>query len=92
MSQTPPDLLNLIEQARMLIPRLEKLTPDSSYAHHASGCRRNLLRIVDQFERTPEGHEYPFEVPVLEHALDFSYDVLEKAAKETPADDEGAPR
>ncbi|NIR62659.1 MAG: hypothetical protein GWO10_02400 [candidate division Zixibacteria bacterium] len=80
---------NLIHQARMVIPRLEKLTPDSSFAHQASGCRRNLLRIVDQFDRSPAGTDWSLEAPKLEHALEFSYQILEKAAKEMPADDEG---
>ncbi len=75
---------NLIKQAELLIPRLEKLTPDSSWAHRASGCRRALLRLAKCLEadRYPAPQTRAADLENLQKAIDQSFDILNRAAKE----------
>jgi len=68
----------LIHQAKIAIPRLEHLLPDSVYAHRASGCRRNLLRLLS----TEEHDLADFDETRLQYALDVSFAILEQAAKD----------
>jgi hypothetical protein len=39
-------LENYLALAQMLIPRLERVTPDSSWSHRAIGLRRSLLHLT----------------------------------------------
>jgi len=41
---------NLVKQVYLIVPRLERLAPDSVFAHQASGCRRELLRLAKKLE------------------------------------------
>jgi hypothetical protein len=77
----------LLKQAQMLIPRLERLTPDSSWAHRASGCRGSLLRLSQRVEahgmlgqrlKPEEAHD----LAALEQALNLGFFILREAARE----------
>jgi hypothetical protein len=75
--------LFLLDQAALLVSRLERLSADSIWAHRASGCRGALLKWIDQFETTP-----PRQVPDwdgLAFLVDWGFDLLEKAAREMAA-------
>lgn len=76
MSPYSDQLANLIKQAKLIIPRLEKITPDSSWAHRASGCRGTLIRLVTDSE------ENAADTDLLWQALEQSYYLLEQAARE----------
>ena len=81
----------LIEQARLLAARLERLTPDSPWAHKASGCRGTLLRLIERLERglhlqspsrrTPTPPK-PADLLALEAAIQHGFQILESAAKD----------
>jgi hypothetical protein len=62
-----------IYQANLAIPRLERIAPDSSWAHRATGVRRTLLRLID---------EHPPDNERLHAVLLQGFDLLEKAAKD----------
>jgi hypothetical protein len=76
MSPNSDQSANLIKQAKLIIPRLEKITPDSSWAHRASGCRGTLIRLVTDNE------DNAADTVLLWQALNQSYYLLEQAAKE----------
>lgn len=82
-SQPPLASEALLKQARLLAGRLEKITPDSSWAHRASGHRRVLLRYLRLFDR---GQVFPDgiakERQLLEAALISGFAILERAAQE----------
>ena len=81
---------NLVKQAELIIPRLEKITPDSSWAHKASGCRGSLIRLIELkggasgSTRTvrDESIRLDDDFSVLKNALERSYEILEGAAAE----------
>lgn len=77
----------LLKQAQMLIPRLERLTPDSSWAHRASGSRGSLLRLSQRIDaysasgqapRVEEAHD----LAMLEEAITQGFRILSEAARE----------
>ncbi len=73
----------LIQQARLLVQRLERLSADSLWAHRASGYRASLLKALDQAERPdlpPEEREAAEEH--LQFLIDKGFILLEKAARE----------
>ena len=81
----------LVKQAKLIIPRLEKITPDSSWAHKASGCRGSLIHMLElQGEsgglRTNAEHDSikmnEGNLIVLKNSLDRSFEILEGAAVE----------
>lgn len=79
-----PEEERLLRLAMMLAPRLERLTPDSSYAHQASGCRRSLLRISARLIAAEKGSE-PLSYQVLEeltHALNKGFEIIQAAGRE----------
>ena len=41
---------HLLEEAKMLVERLERISADSVWAHRSSGLRGALLRLIDQME------------------------------------------
>ena len=47
MTSTVPD----DKLIRMLLPRLERISADSYWAHRASGVRGALTRLLDQIDR-----------------------------------------
>jgi len=81
----------LVKQARLVLPRLEKITPDSPWAHKASGCRGSLIHMVELQEessgsRTNAGNRpnqlNDGDLIVLRNALERSFDILEGAVAE----------
>ena len=62
-----------IRQAHIMIPRLERILPDSSCAHRATGLRRTLMRLI---------LESPPNLQRLQEVVHRGYDVLEEAARE----------
>ena len=70
---------HLLKQVALIIPRLEKITPDSHWAHQASGCRRAILRAAEGVSR--EEFELD-EVKRLEYTLQAGFRILEAAAVE----------
>lgn len=73
----------LVRLATLLIPRLERLTPDSSFAHQASGCRRSLLSISHRVAASPDIPEFrEEELHALAYALEVAFDILVGAAHE----------
>ena len=73
-----------IEQGRMLVMRLEKLSPDSRWARRASGARGNLLKLLDELqEKMDQGQVVqPPDIQRLESLIYFGFFILEKAARE----------
>jgi hypothetical protein len=83
--QKPASLL--LKQAQMLIPRLERLSPDSSWAHRASGCRGTLLRLSLRLDprlklNLEPGHDEGTDLVTLEHALNQGFQILTEATRE----------
>lgn len=70
----------LLRQVRLVIPRLERITPDSSWAHRASGYRRTLLRLA--LRLSEQGTASDGDRLALARALAASYAILHAAARE----------
>jgi len=66
-----------LQQARLLILRLERLSVDSIWAHRASGLRGSLLRMVEDCE-TGVSLEKPAN---LDESIKMGYLLMEKAAR-----------
>lgn len=62
---------------RLLLARLERISADSVVAHHASGIRGSMLRVVEKLEK---GRPVPG--PDVRRLLESGYGLLEKAAAE----------
>lgn len=81
----------LLKQARLLISRLERLTPDSAWARRASGCRGTLIRLVGKVEAGSKPSRSPTAVLKLNHktlrdlkrVLDQGFTILHAAARES---------
>lgn len=68
------DILEIyLTQAEILIPRLERVTPDSSWSHRAIGLRRSLLHMTQT--PTPE-------IERLHAMVDYGFTILENAARD----------
>ncbi|MEJ2263096.1 MAG: hypothetical protein P8X95_06600 [Anaerolineales bacterium] len=78
---------NTVELARLLLPRLERLSPDSTWAHWASGTRGALIRLLEKIEaedyadRTASAMQTE-DFKQLEQLVEISFDLLEKSARE----------
>jgi hypothetical protein len=73
----------LLDQAIMVVQRLERLSADSAWAHISSGYRGALVKIIDQFEQRSELEDAPEEtVDRLEFLIDKGFDLLSNAARE----------
>ena len=48
---SPEEIEHLVEQSKMLIQRLERISADSIWARRSSGHRGALLKWVDAYER-----------------------------------------
>lgn len=67
----------ILDQAGILLDRLERISADSVWAHQASGIRASIARAVND----------PItNMPALKQLLEIGYDILEKAAAEIPED------
>ncbi len=62
---------------RLLLARLERISADSTWAHHASGIRGALLRMQEKLEAG-----MPVSGSDLKRLMDAGFHVLGKAAKE----------
>ena len=72
-----------VDQARMIVQRLARLSADSRYAHISSGYRGSLLRIIDRLESLQDVEQAsPEEVRLLDFLIDKGFDLLAKAARE----------
>ncbi len=72
-----------LDQARMIVQRLARLSADSAWAHVSSGYRGSLLRILDRLERLPDPEQAGAnEVQLLDFLIDKGFDLLAKAARE----------
>lgn len=75
-----------LEQARMLVNRLERLSADSAWAHRSSGFRGALLRTVERLEAAAAAGELGQVTPADWQHLDFlvrrGFRLLEAAARE----------
>lgn len=91
MTAEAENLEMLVRQAKLLIPRLEKITPDSSWAHRASGCRGSLIRLLEDreedrksatnFGHAQDGFDHN-DFNDLRSTLDRGFEILERAAAE----------
>lgn len=61
---------------RLLLPRLERISVDSSRAHRASGVRGALTKMLAQME-TGE----PVDLAALQANLSLGFDILKEAAQ-----------
>lgn len=66
-----------LNQARILLDRLERISADSQWAHQASGIRASLAKRINL-----ENHEGN----VFQQLMEQGYWILEKAAAEFPED------
>lgn len=72
-----------LEQARMIVQRLERLSADSAWAHISSGYRGSLLKIIDRLEGMPDLETAsPEDVRLLDFLIVKGFDLLTKAALE----------
>jgi hypothetical protein len=72
-----------MEQARMIVQRLARLSADSAWAHISSGYRGSLLRLMDRLERLPDIEQAsPEDDRLLDFLIDKGFDLLAKAARE----------
>jgi len=75
----------LLNKAKILISRLERISADSVWAHRSSGNRGALLRWIDRYEiQSIDELESPNNrsLDQLEALIESSYAMLEQAAKE----------
>jgi len=73
------DRISTVEQALLVVRRLERLSADSIWSHLACGYRGALLRSVDEIEAAPAG---PIETARLEWLIRQGFTLLENAARE----------
>ncbi len=72
-----------LEQARMIVLRLARLSADSAYAHISSGYRGSLLRTIDRLEQLENVEQAdPETVRLLDFLIDKGFDLLASAARE----------
>ena len=76
----------ILDHAFLLVSRLERISPDSSWAHRVSGYRGSLLRNMDQIalnnqlNKDPQWNEA--ELERLRLMVDAGFVLLAKLAKE----------
>jgi hypothetical protein len=62
---------------RLLLPRLERISADSYWAHRASGVRGALTKILDQMETGGEVDPVSLKINIL-----IGFEILSEAAEE----------
>ena len=62
---------------RLLLPRLERISVDSYWAHRASGVRGALVKILDRIEAGEE-----IDPTLLKSNLLMGFQILREAAEE----------
>ena len=72
-----------VEQARMVVRRLERLSADSRWSHIASGYRGSLIKMLDYLDSLPDIEQAgQAERAELDFLIDQGFDLLFKAARE----------
>jgi hypothetical protein len=75
--------LELIEQARLLVQRLERISADSIWARRASGHRGALLRWIEGYDLADGKIEMRAdETARIESLVKSGFQFLERAAQE----------
>jgi hypothetical protein len=80
----------LVNTAKTLVARLERLSADSFWAHRASGIRGSLLRCLDAVEAA-ENADPPRvaeSASALQVRVEQAYLILENAAREIKVPDD----
>jgi hypothetical protein len=78
-----PEIPPLVEQAYLLISRLERISVDSIWARRSSGHRGALLRWVEDNSRSRNGAALKEQEQArLERLVAAGFDLLERAARE----------
>jgi hypothetical protein len=75
----------LLEQAQLLIYRLERISADSIWARRSSGHRGALLKAVEDLEKRSQSQEIDADsadLLILENLILTGYEFLENAARE----------
>ncbi len=74
----------LLDQARLIVQRLEKISADSIWARRSSGHRGALLKWIEKAEvSVAEGKEFDQEtLDQFETLIWIGFQYLEKAARE----------
>ncbi|HLO28561.1 MAG TPA: hypothetical protein VK249_05475 [Anaerolineales bacterium] len=62
---------------RLLLPRLERISVDSYWAHRASGVRGALTKLLDQMEIGT-----PIDPVSLQMNISIGFEILKEAAEE----------
>jgi hypothetical protein len=62
---------------RLLLPRLERISVDSYWAHRASGVRGALVKLLAEMEMGET-----IDPALLQRNLQVGFDILQKAAEE----------
>ncbi|HLO13595.1 MAG TPA: hypothetical protein VK206_02125 [Anaerolineales bacterium] len=62
---------------RLLLPRLERISVDSYWAHRASGVRGALTKILEQMEGG-----LPVDQTSLKRNIKIGFEILKEAAEE----------
>jgi hypothetical protein len=80
-------LASTVQLAKLLLPRLERLSPDSTWAHWASGTRGALIRLLEKIEAEGYAERAPSAMQVedlerLAQLVEISFDLLEKSARD----------
>ena len=75
----------LLEEARLLISRLERISADSIWARRSSGHRGAMLKWVEDFEQKCQNKEIDadsIDLLSIENLIRIGYEFLENAARE----------
>lgn len=75
----------LLEEAELLIYRLERISADSIWARRSSGHRGALLKWVEAFKKENQTQEIDadsIDLLTLEDLIRTGYEFLENAARE----------
>ncbi len=83
------EAIQLVEEARLLISRLERLSADSIWARRASGCRGALLKLLDEAGVLAVGSdlilaENGLDAGRLKNLMARGYELIERSAREIP--------
>jgi len=78
----PSSNQKILDIAKLLLYRLEKISADSAWAHHASGIRASIAKMLSR----EEIHLSRSSKKRLEELLGLGFNILENAAGEIPDD------
>jgi hypothetical protein len=81
------EFAGVVQLAELLRPRLERLSPDSTWAQRASGTRGALIRLLDKMQAEAYAESQPAAVRIedyrrLERLVEISFELLEKSARD----------